>query len=653
MLLKTEFLNFRIDDDAQNATFFISGKEDKATEGSDFFRLILDDGLRTEIPVISSMQKGSVKEEEGKLVISYSKLVSEYGDVYDIEFTVIAEIEDGFIKFTPSVVNNTKVTRINECMCPLADFTELFGEKENDVIYMPNGLGQRVENPWKYLAGMVRNWYYHDEREVFWHLHYPKATMGWFGIESNGHFLYVGRHDEKARACFLTVKQRIHAKPLNLMVGVNNMPMARPGESLEMAPTVLGILNGDWRNGADVYRAWAEKTFYKVPKKEKWVKELTGWQRIIMRSQYGEDYYKASDLPHIYEEGAKSGIHTIFLFAWWKEGMDRNYPVYTEPYDGAWDELRENIHKVQKMGGRIILECNCHFMDPSIDYYKKFGKDVAIIDINGNEYRQSFVYPGRGEFRATYGSVQFPLCCTGTSLWRNQVLSQLKLLNSFDADCLFTDCYCVAPVQPCFNNKHDHGNRVDEEWVSKREFFEAAAAYCEKEGKVLAGEIVVDVAAPYAQFIHGGLNNSNCEIKSSQFPALFRYTFPEVISTARGIRDSEGSSPKQMKFALVMGLRLDAELYVCRRHIGCDEGYSKMVAFHTECLDKYKDFYYYGTFTVIDTRPLPYYIKRGEYYNADKTKLLRVLYNVSDEVQDVCGVKLAADEVKFDIFDVV
>ena len=110
MLLKTDFLNFTIDENAKNAYFFITGKEDKALLGSDFFRLILDDGLRTEISVISSMQKGRAKEEDGKLVIEYDKLVSEYGDNYDIAFTVTVEEENGLLKFTPEVVNNTKNT---------------------------------------------------------------------------------------------------------------------------------------------------------------------------------------------------------------------------------------------------------------------------------------------------------------------------------------------------------------------------------------------------------------------------------------------------------------------------------------------------------------------------------------------------------------
>ena len=74
-----------------------------------------------------------------------------------------------------------------------------------------------------------------------------------------------------------------------------------------------------------------------------------------------------------------------------------------------------------------------------------------------------------------------------------------------------------------------------------------------------------------------------------------------------------------------------------------------MIAFHTEHLDKYGDFYYYGKFTVTDTRPIPNCIKRAEYLNSDGTKLLRVLYNSSDTAQDYYGLTLAPDEIRYDI----
>ena len=651
MILKSNFLSFEINDSANEASFILNDKPEAAAKGSDFWRLILDDGLRTEIPVCSTKQSGSIKEQDGKLVIEYDKLVSEYGDTYDVYLRITVElVEGGLFKFTPYIENNQSA-RINECFCPLADFNELYGDKSKDIIYMPNGLGQRVVDPWAHMQAQTSRYYVHDELEVFWHQHYPRATMGWFGVESNGKFLYVGRHDDKFRHCFLTVKQRIHTEPLNLMVGTDHFPMAKKGEKLEIPATTVGILDGDWRAGADYYRAWADKAFFKVTKKDKWVREMTGWQRIIMRSQYGEDYYKASDLPKVYEQGAKRGIHTIFLFAWWKEGMDRNYPVYTEPYDGAWEELRDNIRKVQEMGGHIILECNCHFIDPHLDYYKTFGDEVKIIDINGNEVRPAFVYPGRGEFRVTYGAVQFPIVCAGTQRWRDQFQSQFEMMNDrFAPDCLFADCYGGCPYQPCFNSKHDHGNRVDEEWIYHRQIFDRAEKYCGEKGRVFAAEVVTDIAASYTQFIHG-LVNVDFQIKSTQFAPLFRYTFPEVITTERGIRCPEGDYFKQLKYALVMGVRLDAELYVCRADLGRDEAYANAIQFYTEHLDKYGEFYYYGKFTAIDTSELPYYIKRGEYYDAESKRVMRVFYNASSNDVEVCGVTVKADEMRYDIFD--
>ncbi len=650
MVLQTKFLNFEMDENGENAGFIIRGKEDDAAHGSDYFRLILDDGMRTEIPILSHKQTGKATMDGNRLVVTYEKLVSEYGDTYDVKFTVTVEIEDGLLKFTPAVENNTKNVRINECFCPLADFNSLYGDKKDDIIYFPNGLGTRVVDPWKFLSDMTSIWYHHDDTEVFWHYPYPRATMGWFGVESNGHFLYAARYDEQARYCFMTVKQRIHSDPTNLMLGFDHFPMARPGEKLTLPSSVLGMLEGDWRAGADVYRAWADKTFFKVTEKADWVKNLTGWQRIIMRSQYGEDYYKPADLPKMYEAGAKHGIHTLFLFAWWKDGMDRNYPTYEEAYPGAFKDLAENIRKVQDMGGRVILECNCHFLDPKNPFYKEFGDEVKLLDINGNEHRPAFVYPGRGEFRAEYGKHQFPICCSGTERWRNQVLSQLRQMGDLGADCVFADCFCGCPYQPCFNDRHEHGARVDEEWIGHRKFFDAAVEYCNEAERVFAGEVVTDVAAPYTQFIHG-LVNVDYKIKSNQFPQLFRYTFPEVITTDRGNRDGEGDARKRRRYALTTGVRLDCELYVCRADIGRDEKYAAIVEEYTTYLNKYGEFYFDGLFTVIDTSKLPYYIKRGEFYNADKSKVLRVLYNASNDSTDVCGITLAADEIRFDIFD--
>lgn len=642
-------LEFSIDGNAGKAAYVIDGKVSDAIVGAEFWRLILDDGKKKEIPVLSQMQTGKVRREAGALIIEYDSLLSEYGDRYPVRFTIKIETVDGLLRFSPTIENNDAVVRVNECFCPMADFSSLGGKKEEDILYWPQGPGARYTNPWKLMEDKSPAYYSHDERETFMDLIYPRASMSWFGVESGNKFLYVARYDKDMRYCFLSVRHRIHED--NLTFAIDHFPMALPGEKLEMPQSVVGVLDGDWRDGAATYRRWADAGFFKVPQIYPWIKNLTGFQRIIMRSQYGEDYYTPKDLPEMYKAGAKYGIHTLFLFAWWKAGMDRGYPYYEEAYPGAFKDLAEGIKKVQEMGGHVILECNCHFLDPQVDYYEKFGKDVQILDINGDPLAKYFVYNGRGELREKFGHKLFYLACSGTQRWRDQLMGQIRLLDSFGADCLFADCFGFCPYQPCFNTAHEHGPRVDKEWIYHRMFFSDAMDYSYRNGKVFATEGVTDIAGTYCQFMHGNIA-ADFKIKTDDYPQMFAYTFPELIFTERNIYSSDGRFDRQLRNALTMGARLDAQLWVCRADISKDPKYAAMIGWYTSKLNEYGEFFFDGKFTVIDRSPLPYYIKRTEWLSADGKKVMRVLYNATDKTTSkYCNVTLGPDEVRFDIFD--
>jgi len=647
--VRAKNLVFQVDDQAKNVCYALLNETDEDVKGTDFWRLILDDGLRLEIPVFSHKQTGIVHRTENGLICEYSELVSEYGDVYPITFKVEITTDGELLYFTPSVENRTENVRINECFCPLADFDSLFGEKEKDVLYVPEGLGSRIVNPWEFMRRKNSEYYAHDPHEIHYHLNYPSASMSWFGIESGNHFLYVARYDKEIRRCLLTIRQRIRRNPGNLMLGMDHFPMARPGEKLDLPTTVIGVLDGDWRTAARRYRAWAEENFYQVEKKAPWIQEMTGWQRIIMRSQYGEDYLLPEDLPRVYEVGAKYGLHTLFLFGWWKEGLDRGYPGYEERYPGSFKEIRENIEKVQAMGGRVILVAAGHLIDPSTEWYKTVGKDLAVIDINGEAIRYPFgPYPGAGAVRAAFGVLPMTAGCSCTQGWRDQQMKYLKKMNDMGADCLLIDCYGIEPNRLCFNDKHEHGNRVDEEWIGHRKAFEAARNYCAEEGKVLGTEVISDIAASYVQFVHGCDYCFTYGPGNTAFPALFRYTFPEVITTNRGVRHSHGDFRKQFKWSLVMGMRMDAELWVCRADIDQDPEYAAEVGKYTEYLNRYADYMLHGTFTVTAPECFDENVKCGEYIHKDGHKLLRVLYNISDEPVEAYGVKLDADELYFE-----
>mgnify|MGYP003292970154 CR=1 FL=1 len=80
--------------------------------------------------------------------------------------------------------------------------------------------------------------------------------------------------------------------------------------------------------------------------------------------------------------------------------------------------------------------------------------------------------------------------------------------------------------------------------------------------------------------------------------------------------------------------------------------YAAEVKRYTDTQTAYAEYLLRGKFTVLDTSPLPYYIKRGEFYSEDGTKVLRILYNAAKETTEtVCGVSLRPDEMRFDIYD--
>ena len=643
--LATPNMAFEINGDASEARFAIPKN---SAQNKDFWRLILDDGVRTEIPVFSHAQKGRVTQDGGQLTVSYDNIVSAYGDSYHIVFTIRIAKKDDILEFKATIDNRSKV-RVNECLAPLVSFNGLVGEKPKDVLYMPRALGQRSPNPWAKLESFTPNDYIHNEYENVWRLHYPECSMCWLGIQSADKFLYVGRHDKQVRSCFLTVRHTIHGD--DLMPGIVHLPMARPGETVTFAPVIVGLLDGDWREGAKRYRAWADTAFFKVIPKADWVKNLTGWQRIILLSQYGEYYYKFSDLPAMYESGHKYGIDTLFLFAWWKGGMDYGYPTYEEPYPGAWNELKAGVAEVRRRGGRVILEINCNYVDITSAFYKKHGNDVLVHSINGNEVYGAHVYPGFGDFRFIHGARVFAAPCSGTKLWRDTLFANVKIMHdAIDPDCLFLDCFGAFPTCPCFNDAHEHGSRVDLEWTFRREFYDNAAKYCDSVDRTLATEVVTDIAASYTQFVHSGPPGfTDLNPHSEQFPALFRYTFPEIIVSNRGVRNAEGDFARNLRNALVYGIRYDAELYVCRRALDANPAYADIIGRCCRKLNEYGEFYFDGLFTVHDTSPLPPGVVRGEFLNKDGTKLLTVLHNASGKTAIVNGVSYPAGNLSWNI----
>ena len=90
---------------------------------------------------------------------------------------------------------------------------------------------------------------------------------------------------------------------------------------------------------------------------------------------------------------------------------------------------------------------------------------------------------------------------------------------------------------------------------------------------------------------------------------------------------------------------------MCRATVDRDPKYAEMVKWYTDKLTEYAEFFMDGTYTVLDDRPFPKHMKRGEFISQDGTKILRVLFNGSDHHEKLYDAELEPEEVRFDVFE--
>lgn len=630
-------LKFSVSDDGSRAVWSADGLPVSGYESGDFWRLFMDDNYEREMPVHSSEQKGKLVKTSDGFDVVYDGLVGETGRHFDVKFTVHIKTTEKELVFT-SEIENHDTARVNEAQVPFIDFKYVCDKnRENDVLYRPNGLGERLENPWKKIEKYHTEYMSADYSEIWSSLVYPRpANMAWYGLESAGHFLYIARHNTD-RLCAFNVGINPRKADPRLIFTIAHYPFAKQGETMDTAEVVVSLVKGDWRCGSDEYGAWARKNFYHPCKKPQWVHNFTGWQRIILRHQYGEVFWKYEDLPRLYQEGKQYGLDTLLVFGWWKGRFDNGYPVY-EPDDalGGAEELKKAIAEVQSLGGRVILYTNGMLIDMVTDYYKKTGYRICTRDIDGNPYIDHYQFSNKGTVLRNFGYKCFAKACMSCPEWGDRLLYNGKVKLSFNPDAIFYDQVGGHHSWLCFDESHPHGNRYDEDPKYRREMFKKMRTQLYAD-KALGTETTVDLFASYIDY-HHGCDAGNC-ITPTAFPQLFVRTFPEVIMTDRWMhdeRESKGNTKNTSHFkahlnnAFAMGYRFDVSIYRGRviGVAGVPEhaAHLKMLL---ELKEKYHEFFYEGRYVLDDLPEVPDGVLFSEFVHNDKK--LYVFANLSDK----------------------
>ena len=605
---------------------------------ADFWRCYADDGYEREMTVRSSRQSGKTVLDGDTLTVTYDRLIADNGRVFDVCLTVTVtacvSVRPGFL-FRGRIDNRSGgQLRINELQLPLIDLRHGCGERtEDDVLYQMNGLGWKTPDPWNRIRSVCHTEYIASDNHVVWNaMRYPgDAAMSWFGLQTGDRFLYLGRHSPVLHICAMAAGVSPRNADPRLLLTISQFPFAKSGESVTVSDIFLSLCDGDWTAGSDIYGTYARETWYHPPKLPGWVKRITGWQRIILRHQFGEIQFRYSDLPKVYRNGERYGLNMLMVFGWWKGRFDNGYPVY-EPDDGLGgaEELSKAIQEIRAMGGYVALYTNGQLIDVNTDYYRTVGKDVCRIDIDGNDYRDHYRFGNDGLTLRAFGYKSFVTACPANEEWQRMLLEHEKLKFDFGCDSAFFDQIGGAAPLPCFNESHLHGPRPDacEEWRVEafRRMFDACP-----EGKAIGTEMVNDMILPYVHYIHG--IQTGAVYVPGNFPQMFQRTFPEVVQTDRFVHDDKTGTDAALGHAFVRGYRFDVSPWRGRTQLSELPSLAEKIGRILALKKAYAAYFYDGRQVFDQTPDLPACIGYGMFEHADGSSRILALWNNSDREQ--------------------
>ena len=554
----------------------------------------------------------AIRVENNRLTLAYPEMECEQRGTIPVSVTLSATLREDEIRWGVDVNNRTADKVIREVHFPI--FT--IRDPEPPMAAITSELvSERIENLPRHIRSCFTSYMAPDQKYIRTApAIYPgrSCSMNCFELDWGGDGFYFGCHDSSFE---LTAHLFELEQNTSLNMFLVRYPFLAPGKEWSEEKIVTSPYSGDWTVGARKYRKWAD-SWFTAPKIPQHVRNSAGWQRIILHHQYGEYFFPYSKLEQAYDDAAKAGIRTLFLFGWTAEGMDSGYPVYTpDPSQGGVDALKENIRKVQAKGGKIILYFNGQLIDADTDYYRSGeGQRVSIKRADGTEHREFYNFSNTGTFLRAFGNKTFVVACPSCRSWIEILKRHIDFAIEIGADSVFFDQLGLASY-PCCDPAHGHPVPFTGLMQSKREMLRELYEYAKSRKPELGFgiECTTDQTLQYTDFVHiFGFPASawNPEWrKTGEKPLLrsasylFKEAFPEAVISNRNIRDdSDVEFPVNQM--LLLGSRSDVEIHRCRSSIAATPRYQEYLGRANAFRERSADLLYRGRFCACEFHSL-------------------------------------------------
>lgn len=553
---------FTLSSDGRQFELGFAGEAATLSGERGLFDMIVGVGKRREAGIVPGEQVARVTSDGKTIVARYDKL--RYGGRdYDARVELSFSLEDEAVACEARIENTSELV-IEEFWFPwVGPFYSLGADQAGDTLVLPHGLGRRIKNVASYVEEQHTLYMAPDQKRVLACSHYPGGTMtmNWFGIYGGGKGLGLLSLDGSFQTTGLNLARDTASGKLS--AGFVRYPFLEKG-SWRTPRSLVRLHRGDWHADSKVYRKHANATWWSQTPRPDWVNRMHGWQRIIVKHQYGEVFHQYKDLVDVFEGGRPYGIDTLMIFGWFKAGMDNDYPNYVVDDElGGAAGLRDAIAEIRRRGGHTILYANGHLIDTASDYYQTTGKRICIKTAQGSEYREAYKFAGDGTYLRDFGARDFVAGCQSTPEWREKLIQIGEYMASFGPDCLFFDQMGGRMPYLCFDKTHPHAGPALAQGQGKDITLAAMrkALITGHEGRGFGTEKVSDCLDRHVDFVH--VADYGAAYTPEAFPEMFAYTFPEILFSTRGIRD-ERDHEKRMNWGFLFGWRFDVEIWRCR-----------------------------------------------------------------------------------------
>jgi len=483
----------------------------------------------------------------------------------DCELVIDIELMDDELVGEVNIKNHDNDIVVRECHFPVIGNIQ---KKDEQCFIWSNLGGEKYDNITAEIKKYHTQYKICDQCGIQMGSMYPGtyAALNCFLFADKYEGLYFGSHD-------ISFQNTLHLLKLHndtsIIASFVKYPYLSAGESVRIKGYVISPYSGTWHYAAKKYRKWLESWMeYQYP--PEWVKKLNGWQRIILKHQYGKIHYKYDELMQIFNDGMQVGINSVFLFGWTEAGHDNGYPEYEYDMEqGGEEKLKHEVARVQENGGHVILYFNGRLIDTKTEFFQSSGGKLCIHDSDGYCALEQYPFSGTGTASRWFGSKTFAIACPATKEWNDVLEDCMEKTLALGADSIFFDQFGITE-KICHSNCHGHDLPCKNPIIYKARALKLLREMVKKNNPQMAIgiEALSDITAQYADFVHGlsgGCTSFNGD-KPVGYIDIFRYVFPEVVVSDREIRD-DFDIERRVNHAVLKGLRSDIEIYRCRKTI--------------------------------------------------------------------------------------